>query len=116
MSENLSSLEKDYRSLVLSELKELSVNQKDNAKKLDDVKSNVSKLEHALIGVDGKNGLRSRVEKIEREDAEKAEIRFKEAEAKIDKLERFNIKLITIFAVIQIIATAAFSLILKFWK
>ena len=105
---DISLIEKDYRSLVLSELRELNGNQKETGNLINEVNRRIDTIAAIVTGPDGKNGLRSRIEKLE-EKNEKLEDR-------IDKLERWQIKVLAIFGAIQVIGGLAFTLVVKFWK
>ena len=88
MSEDL---EKVYRELVLSELREMSQNQKEM---LDRIKT----IEVVVIGVDNKSGLMSRVGAVEKE---------------VEELKKLKIQLITAFTVVQAIAGVLLTVALK---
>jgi hypothetical protein len=93
-------LEKMWREMVLAELKELNESQKKLIETINnEVLRRLQTLEHLVIGVDGKNGLRSRTEKLEKGN---------------DKNRIFRIQLITIVTVVQVIGGVILTLVLKF--
>lgn len=71
-------LEGMWRKMVLDELKELNEGQKKLTETLDkDVARKLQTLEHLVVGVDGKNGLRGKVEIIDKDVQSLKELRTK---------------------------------------
>jgi hypothetical protein len=98
MSEDL---EKMWREMVLAELKELNENQKKLVETIDkDVLRRLQTLEHLVIGVDGKNGIRGKVETLEAENKD---------------LTKFKTQIITVVLVVQAIGGIALAIFLKFF-
>jgi len=96
-----SDVEKAYRDLVLKELQELNDNQKENSKLVGEMLDRMKTIEVVLMGVDGKNGLRHRVEELEKSNKE---------------LQKFKTQIVTIFIVVQTVIIVSFALLKLLWK
>ncbi len=119
-----------YRDLVLEELKELNQQQKSIEKNLGDLNNRLSTLETVVIGVDKTNGLRGDIKKIQDAlDIVKplavgldASMNNKDfgifneviiLKKKVTQLENFKLRLVTIYAVVQVIIGLVIYLLSK---
>ena len=120
-----------YRDLVLEELKELNQQQKSIEKNLNDSNNKLSTLETVVFGVDRANGLRGDIKKIQDAlDIVKpltiklnTSINSKDfgvfnevtvLKKKVTQLENFKLRLVTIYAVVQIIIGIIIYIVSKF--
>ena len=127
----ISETEAIYRDLVLQELKGLNEQQKFIASNISNVSERLSNLETVVIGIDKTNGLRGEIRKIQ-EDIDVIKplavaldnmVNNKDKgllndimvlNKKVDILERFKIKLISIYSAIQVFVAVMVFLATKF--
>jgi len=116
----ISETEAIYRDLVLQELKGLNEQQKFIASNISNVSERLSNLETVVIGIDKTNGLRGEIRKIQ-EDIDVIKplavaldnmVNNKDKgllndimvlNKKVDILERFRIKLVSIYSIVQVV-------------
>jgi hypothetical protein len=118
--------ELNVNDILLSEIREMSKDQKDTNKKIDEILDRLKTIEIVTIGVDGKNGLKGDVIGIEKkiEDVQKLNIlvegdnglfnRIKNLEQEVDRLRTFKIKVITYYSAAQVIFGVLWVLAIKF--
>jgi hypothetical protein len=127
----ISETEAIYRDLVLQELKGLNEQQKFIASNISNVSERLSNLETVVIGIDKTNGLRGEIRKIQ-EDIDVIKplavaldnmVNNKDKgllndimvlNKKVDILEKFKIKLISIYSAIQVFVAVMVFLATKF--
>ena len=127
----ISETEAIYRDLVLQELKGLNEQQKFIASNISNVSERLSNLETVVIGIDKTNGLRGEIRKIQ-EDIDVIKplavaldnmVNNKDKgllndimvlNKKVDILERFRIKLVSIYSIVQVFVAVMVFLATKF--
>jgi len=127
----ISETEAIYRDLVLQELKGLNEQQKFIASNISNVSERLSNLETVVIGIDKTNGLRGEIRKIQ-EDIDVIKplavaldnmVNNKDKgllndimvlNKKVDILERFRIKLVSIYSIVQVFVAGLVFLATKF--